>query len=76
MPDKYGAYTKGGRCWNGAHRDKGQIVHAVPPTTHGGGHFDAAACGAKPIGRSYGWSESNDPINCPSCMKKIDKERS
>jgi hypothetical protein len=65
--------VKAGRCYNGAHRDRGQVVHAVPslPKTSGGCWFDKAVCGAQPSGRSYGWDNTTLEINCPKCLKKI-----
>ena len=65
--------TKGGRCWNGAHRDAGQIVHLVPPINGHGAWFSTALCGAEPGRRSYGWSESNKEVNCEKCKKKLIK---
>ena len=68
------AAVKGGRCFNGSHRDRGQVVHAVPtkdgkePNGYWG---DNALCGAKTGARSYGWSQTNKQINCPKCLKKL-----
>lgn len=67
----YTAHVKGGRCWNGGHRDRGQVVHAVTPARYHGDHFDTALCGAEPGRTSYGWTESEQPINCPKCLKKM-----
>lgn len=64
---------KGGRCWNGAHRDAGAIVHAVesqPPTT-GGYWGNKALCGAEPGRRGYGWTTTNNKINCEKCLKRM-----
>lgn len=64
--------VKGGRCYNGFHRDRGQIVHYVPamPDGSNGDWFDKALCGVVPGRRSYGWSDSNKEVNCPKCLKK------
>lgn len=64
--------VKGGRCFNGAHRDRGQIVHLVeplPPNCNGD-WFKKALCGAETGRRSYGWTTSIGPANCPKCLKK------
>ena len=66
--------VKGGRCFNGAHRDRGQVVHAVntkdgkEPNGYWG---DKSFCGAEPGLRSYGWSQTDKEINCPKCLKKL-----
>lgn len=65
--------VKGGRCWNGSHKDRGVVVHAVeplPPTSNGD-WFKTALCGAEPGARSYGWSNTSREINCPKCLKKL-----
>lgn len=66
--------VKGGRCFNGFHKDRGQVVHAVPndkeddtPAYWGG----KALCGAETGQRSYGWSHTPEKeINCLKCIKK------
>jgi hypothetical protein len=65
---------KGGRSWNGFHKDRGQIVHAVSndeesiPAYWGG----KAACGTETGSRSFGWSHVPEKeINCPKCLKKM-----
>lgn len=65
--------VKGGRCFNSAHRDSGQIVHAVKPMPENcGGYWgDKAACGTEPGRRGFGWTKSNNKINCPKCIKKL-----
>ena len=66
--------VKGGRCWNGAHRDRGQVVHGVEtedgkePNGYWGGK---ALCGTETGLRSYGWSKTDKEINCPKCLKKL-----
>lgn len=63
--------TKGGRCFNGAHRDAGQIVHAIPVDTEPSGFWGAPAlCGAEPGRRGYGWAISTKTVTCPKCIKK------
>lgn len=65
------AAVKGGRCFNGAHRDRGQIVHAVIPLNNPNGHwFTSALCNSVPGRRSYGWSKTDKEVNCPKCIKK------
>ena len=64
--------VKGGRCWNGAHRDAGQIIHLVPamPTYSSGDWFYKAVCGTEPGRRSYGWNKTDKDANCPKCLKR------
>ena len=59
---------KGGRVQNGAQLDGGLIVHAVAKQE---GWYGSAACGAKCGKLSYGWDDTEMPINCPKCIKKI-----
>jgi hypothetical protein len=68
-PAGYKPHYLGGRCWNGAHRDAGKVVHAVRPLTGGGSNFNTAVCGRTPGGRSYGLAETADEVNCPRCKK-------
>lgn len=69
---EYIAAKKGGRVWQGSGRGVGQITHYVPemPETRGGCWLDNALCGAKTGVRSYGWDNSEFPVNCPKCLKK------
>lgn len=67
---KYVTARKGGRCFNGAHRDGGAIIHLVPATDAGGYWGDKALCGTSPGLRGYGWSESDLPVSCEKCIKK------
>lgn len=71
MISEYVSAVKGGRCWNGYHRDKGQVVHLVPPmpVNSSGDWFYQALCGAEPGRRSYGWSATNKEVNCIKCLK-------
>jgi len=73
MENVFKAAVKGGRCFNGFHRDRGVVVHAVEPLPpHSGGDwFTKALCGAIPGDRGYGWSETSKDINCPKCLKKM-----
>lgn len=72
MNTKHTPAVKGGRCWNGAHRDRGQVVHIVPklPTNTGGDWFSKSLCGSEPGRRSYGWSDTSKEPNCLKCIKK------
>jgi len=64
---------KCGRGWNGAHRDAGDVVHAVEPlpSKTRGDWFTKAICGAEPGRRGNGWVKTNREINCPKCLKKL-----
>ena len=68
------AAVKGGRCFNGAHRDRGQIVHGVitkdgkEPNGYWG---SKALCGSEPGLRGYGWSQTDKEVNCTKCLKKL-----
>lgn len=62
--------TLTGRCWNGAERDHGRVVHVVDDDQI----FGPALCGAKPGKRSNGWSEyPHEKPTCPRCIKKLEK---
>jgi hypothetical protein len=54
-----------GRCANGAERDKGKLVHAVPDS-------GVALCGATYGSRSAGWSREEDGqmVTCPRCLRR------
>jgi hypothetical protein len=68
----YKSAVKAGRCFNGAHRDSGVIVHAIPEDNINGPNFKKALCGTSPGIRGYGWNDSiNKDINCSKCLKKI-----
>lgn len=62
--------TKGGRCFNGAHRDSGVIVHIVAGPIPNGPWMDKALCGVRPGQKGYGWAESHREANCTKCLKK------
>ena len=72
----YLSARKGGRCWNGFHRDGGSIIHAVP-TRDGlepnGFWGDKSLCGTEPGLRGFGWSKVALDVNCPKCLKKLEK---
>jgi hypothetical protein len=61
-----------GRCANGAERDKGVLIHAVPVPGW------KALCGKQPGRRSAGWASHPDQehplndVNCPRCAKKME----
>lgn len=65
---------KGGRCWNGAHRDAGRVTHSLPLTA-GDTSFDTAVCGTKPGERSYGWviAGRGQGVTCKRCLAKMDE---
>jgi len=69
--------VKGGRCWNGAHRDAGKVVHAVHEVDYAGDNFEKALCGTAPGPRSYGWTYAPNEldVNCPKCVKKMEALR-
>lgn len=72
--------TTTGRCANGAQRDAGHLVHAVPGWTDSNGRyypasFGKALCGKQPGRLTPGWSEwvpagTVEPT-CPRCAKKL-----
>ena len=68
---KFVSARKGGRCFNGAHRDSGVIRHAVEPSKSEGYWGNKASCGTSPGLRSYGWTTDEREINCEKCLKKI-----
>lgn len=66
--------TKAGRCFNGAHRDSGKIVHFVPDEEPSGFWGTKALCGTEPGVRGYGWTLSTKKVNCPKCNKKLTQQ--
>lgn len=73
MGSKYVGATKSGRAFNGFHLESGKIVHAVEPLPENCVGFwgGKALCGTKCGERSNGWTNSDSPINCPKCLKKL-----
>ncbi len=71
----YSNVRKGGRCWNGFHRDGGVIIHIKEGTEPSGFWGGKALCGTEVGYRGYGWAkESLDRhANCPKCVKKLEK---
>lgn len=72
MVPTYFARTKSGRCWNGAHREGGSIVHAVKGNDYPS--FAKALCGTEPGLRSAGWEtfRLGIAVTCPKCIKKLE----
>lgn len=64
---------KGGRCWNGAHRDAGILVHIIEGEETNGYWGGKALCGTEPGKRSYGWAKTSRQPTCAKCIKKRDK---
>jgi len=66
---------KGGRCYNGNHKDIGKIIHYVPAMEieSYGDWFNTSLCGINPGKRSFGWIETDKTVNCPKCLKKYIK---
>lgn len=65
---------KGGRCWNGAHRDAGTLIHLINAPSdvrNVHGSFATALCGAEPGRRSYGWTPDEREVNCLKCKNKL-----
>lgn len=69
---KYVTAKKVGRCFNGAHRDAGTIVHLVPAKKEGcsGDWFAKALCGTEPGRRGNGWSATDNITTCEKCITK------
>lgn len=72
----YVAARKVGRCFNGAHRDAGTIIHLVPERTANGDWFLKALCGTTPGRRGNGWTESEHLATCKKCLAKQEKNNS
>ena len=66
---------KAGRCFNGFESDGGKIIHHIAdrPKGTGGDWFGKATCGSQPGYRGNGWSETDKPVTCPKCLKKLEK---
>lgn len=71
----YTVSTKAGRCANGAERDGGTLFHARMLNEHGAEW--APFCGVAPGKRSAGWStwrpSPDQPVTCPRCLKKLER---
>lgn len=70
---------KGGQSWNGGHRDKGQVIHALKwnPPVDVPSIKSKAVCGTQPGYRSYGWiqtTEKTEPT-CARCLKLVKKQK-
>lgn len=75
--------TKGGRCWNGFHQDRGKIVHLIEGEEPNGYWGGKSLCGIEPGLRSYGWSKAlkfidrenivNAEVTCQKCLDKLNK---
>lgn len=64
------ARKKSGRAFNGAHRDAGVIIHAVPDDRFPS--WKKALCGAVPGRKGNGWSDPvDDDVTCGKCLNKI-----
>lgn len=63
----YRVQSLGGRCRNGAERDRGRLFHAVPIGSY------QALCGAEPGRTSVGWSDWGrwERVTCSRCRKKL-----
>lgn len=61
---------KGGRCFNGAHRDAGTIVHIINGSEPNGFWGGKSLCGARPGMRGYGWAPTKKDVNCEKCLLK------
>jgi len=60
---------KGGKCWNGAHRDAGTVIHIVEGKEQNGFWGRKAFCGAKPGSRGNGWVQTFQEPTCAKCIK-------
>lgn len=68
---EYSNVRKGGKCWNGAHRDSGVIIHIVEGKEVNGFWGTKSLCGTEPKRRGYGWTLANKDANCEKCIKKF-----
>ncbi len=71
----YAPHYLGGRARNGAHRDKGNVVHAVIPLEResSGCNFNKALCGKMPGMRSTGWEAIEQDVSCEKCKPLLKK---
>ena len=79
------AVEKGGRCWNGFHKDRGTVVHLIEGEEPNGFWGGKALCGTEPGIRSSGWSRAMTFINrqksvpkevtCTKCKKIKDNTK-
>ena len=68
---EYSNVRKGGRCFNGAHRDSGAIIHIVEGDEVNGFWGTKALCGTEPGRRGYGWTLANKDATCEKCIKNL-----
>ncbi len=69
MSEKSNVY-KGGRCWNGSHKDAGTIIHIIEGVEPNGYWGGKALCGTETGKRSYGWAKSDSEATCKRCINK------
>lgn len=66
---------KAGCAYNGAHRDMGSVVHALPLEIYGYPQYGKALCGTKTGRLSIGWTdvwkEGVDKPTCKQCLNKV-----
>jgi len=75
-PTEWHPNMMAGTCRNGAERDGGKRIHAVPGAATKDYDGRAALCGKRPGRRSAGWSGYVSPdakVTCPACLKKLVK---
>ena len=67
---EYLVWRLGGRARNGADREGGVRMHALPI---GSDAFSTALCGAKPGRQSAGWTDDSrhTEVTCPRCLRKM-----
>lgn len=70
----FSTVRKGGRCFNGAHRDGGVIIHIVCGTEPNGFWAAKALCGTQPGQRGYGWSSTQKQATCEKCIKRLNEQ--
>lgn len=60
-----------GRCANGAERDRGYVIHALPMISECS-MSSVALCGKTHGRRSAGWVWHSAPLTCPRCKRKLE----
>ncbi len=72
----YSNVRKTGRCFNGAERDGGKIIHIIEGLEPNGFWSGKSLCRTDIGYRGNGWSKSNSEPTCQKCINKMSKIKS
>ena len=69
----YSNVRKTGRCFNGAERDGGRIIHVIEGGRPNGDWFGKTLCKTDAGLRGNGWSNTDREPTCAKCIKVLNK---